>query len=413
MKKMKENKLSIQSSIIWNSVGSLTYLCTQWLISVLVVRIAGVEMAGNFTLAMSVNNVFYSIATQGIRNYQVSDVKEKYSNGTYVGSRLIACIITVIICAIYCETIQYSGEQRACIIAYCLFKISEAIYDVYAGICQKAWRMDYIGKSWIVKGTVTFVTFCSVLYIFSDLFIAIIAMALSSYAVVFLYDIPKAKSLANITVDLKTKDNFLLMKECMPLLCYLVLSTLISTIPRLFMERILGSYELGIYGSIAAPTLIVQVGASYIFNPFLTLFAEKYNCGEISSFWKILKKCFVSIAILSSIALAGGRILGKWGLSILYGTEIAQHVYLLVPLILCTILTAIVWFLCALLTVVREFRGLIIGNVMGIIFISASSLVLLKIAGMQGASIALSVSLVIEIIFLWIYLKKKLKKKEK
>ncbi|WP_281725342.1 lipopolysaccharide biosynthesis protein [Lachnoclostridium phocaeense] len=410
---MKENKLSIQSSIIWNSTGSLIYLCTQWLISVLVVRIAGVETAGNFTLAMSVNNVFYSIATQGIRNYQVSDIKEKYSNGTYVGSRLIACIITVIICVGYCVIIQYSDGQKACIIAYCLFKISEAIYDVYAGICQKAWRMDYIGKSWIIKGIVTFAVFCGVLYISSDLFIAIIAMALSSYGVVFLYDIPKAKSLAHITINLRTKDNLLLMAECMPLLCYLILSTLISTIPRIFMERILGSYELGIYGSIATPTLIVQVGASYIFNPFLTLFAEKYNCGEIDSFWKTLKKCFLSITVLSVIALLGGRILGKWGLTILYGAEIAQYVYLLVPLIFCTILTAIVWFLCALLTVVREFRGLIIGNVMGTILSCVSSAVLLKIAGMQGASIALSVSLVAEIIFLWIYLKRKLKKIER
>lgn len=409
---MKKDRLSIQSSIIWNSIGSLTYLCTQWLISVLVVRIAGVETAGNFTLAVSVNNVLYSIATQGIRNYQVSDIKEKYRSGIYVGSRLIACIITICICVGYCMIIHYSNGQKACIIAYCLFKISEAIFDVYAGICQKAWRMDYIGKSWIIKAIMTFTVFCGTLCLSSDLFVAIIAMAVASYAVVFMYDIPKAKSLTNINVSLKAKDNFSLMKECLPLLCYLVLSTLVSTIPRVFMERILGSYELGIYGSIATPTLIVQVGASYIFNPLLTLFAEKYNYGEMKLFWGILKKCFMSIALLSVIALMGGALLGKWGLTILYGEEVAQYVFLLVPLILCTILTAVVWFLCALLTVVREFKGLIISNVVGTVVSCVSSPVLLKIMEMQGASVSLIVSLVIQIIFLWMYLTKKLKQSE-
>ena len=43
---MEEKKVSIQKSIIWNSAGSMVYLITQWLISVLVVRLSGVETAG-------------------------------------------------------------------------------------------------------------------------------------------------------------------------------------------------------------------------------------------------------------------------------------------------------------------------------------------------------------------------------
>ena len=34
---MEEKKVSIQKSIIWNSAGSMVYLITQWLISVLAV----------------------------------------------------------------------------------------------------------------------------------------------------------------------------------------------------------------------------------------------------------------------------------------------------------------------------------------------------------------------------------------
>lgn len=407
---MKDKKISIQSSIIWNSIGSLTYLVTQWLINVLVVRLAGVDAAGDLTLAMSVNNVFYSIAMQGIRNYQVSDVKNKYEDSIYVSSRMLSCGGSFIICIGYCLIIQYNSWQKTCIIVYCMFKISEALYDVYAGICQKAWRMDYIGKSWMIKGIITFCVFSVTLYISGNLVIAITAMAISSFCVLVVYDIPKAKSLANIRMNLKRKENFSLMRECAPLFCYLILSTIIPTIPRIFMERILGSYELGIYGSVASPTLIVQMGASYIFNPFLTLFAEKYNYGETDDFWHTLKKCFLAIGGLSLAALLGGRIFGKWGLQILYGAEVAEHVYLLLPLILCTILTAVVWFLCALMTVVRDFRGLIASNLFAVVLSGLCSPILLRSFDMQGASIALIFSLVIESIFLWVWLKRKVNK---
>lgn len=405
---MERKKISIQSSILWNSAGSIVYLVTQWIISIFVVRFSGVEDAGNLTLAMSVNNIFYSIAMQGIRNFQVSDTNEKYKDHTYVYNRIISCILSFGICLLYCGIIQYSSEQKICIIAYCLFKMSEALYDVYAGICQKNWRMDYIGKSWMIKGIVTLGAFVGFYLISGNLLWAILGMAISSYIVVGVYDVPKTHSLSQIRISLKDKDCLKLTIECFPLLCYLILSTIVPTIPRIFMERILGNYALGIYGSIATPTAIVQMGASYIFNPFLTLFAEQYNSGKIVQFRNTMKKCILTISCFCVIALIGGKILGKWGLNLIYGSEVAEYVSLLLPLILCTILTSLVWFLCALLTVVREFKGLIISNLIVVILSGISSIFCLKIFGMQGASIALGISLGVEILFLWLFLKKKL-----
>ncbi len=405
---MERKKISIQSSILWNSAGSIVYLVTQWIISIFVVRFSGVEDAGNLTLAMSVNNIFYSIAMQGIRNFQVSDTNEKYKDHTYVYNRILSCILSFGICLLYCGIIQYSSEQKICIIAYCLFKMSEALYDVYAGICQKNWRMDYIGKSWMIKGIVTLGAFVGFYLISGNLLWAILGMAISSYIVVGVYDVPKTHSLSQIRISLKDKDCLKLTIECFPLLCYLILSTIVPTIPRIFMERILGNYALGIYGSIATPTAIVQMGASYIFNPFLTLFAEQYNSGKIVQFRNTMKKCILTISCFCVIALIGGKILGKWGLNLIYGSEVAEYVSLLLPLILCTILTSLVWFLCALLTVVREFKGLIISNLIVVILSGISSIFCLKIFGMQGASIALGISLGVEILFLWLFLKKKL-----
>lgn len=406
---MEKKKVSVQKSILWNSAGSMVYLLTQWLITILVVRLAGVSAAGDFTLAMSVNNIFYSIAMQGIRNYQVSDVKGKYRDGTYVCSRIMACTFSVVVCVVYCLIIGYNAEQKICIVVYCLFKMAEALYDVYAGICQKYWRMDYIGKSWMLKGIVTFLAFLITLYLSSDLILAILSMIIVSVCCIMFYDMPRVRELADITMVWKDRNNILLIKECMPLLCYMILSTTFPTIPRLFLERELGSYALGIYGSVSTPTLIVQMGASYIFSPFMTLFAEQYNDKNEKAFKTNLKKCFMAIGALGIVSLVGGAVLGKWGLNLLYGQEVAAYDLLLLPLILCTLLTAFVWMMCGLLTVTRNFKGLLISNGIALATSFFVSGILIKMFGIQGTSVALGVSLIVEMIGLYVFLQKNLK----
>ena len=265
-----------------------------------------------------------------------------------------------------------------------------------------------VGKSWMVKGILSFVGFVAVLAVTQSLLAAILAMALVSWLVIFFYDIPRAKKLDTIKIHLKEKKNITLMAECFPLLCYQTMSSVIPTIPRLVMEKILGGAALGIYGSVAAPTMIVQMGASYVFNPFITLFAEQYSSGNIRDFWKTFRKCMAAILLISVVALGGGKIFGHWGLELLYA-----HEDLLLPLIGCTILTAIVWFLCALLTVVREIKGLVICNVIILPVSYFGAYLLIQQYGMQGGSISLAVSYLIEIGALWFWLLRKIKQREK
>ena len=407
---MKEKKLSIQSSVMWNSVGSIFYLGCQWILTVLVVRISGVETSGIFSLAMSVCNIWYCFSVYGMRNFQVSDTNEKYQNGTYIFSRGITIVASLMGCIIYCFVIPYSIEQKSCIILYFLFKISEAIFDVYAGIFQKNWRLDYVGKSLIIRGWLAIIVFLVTLVLFDNLVLTIACMMVSCNLSIFIYDIPHAKKIDTIMVNYNFRQVRELLIECFPLVVYTFLSSAIATIPRLFMERIMGNYELGIYGAVATPTLIIQMVATYVFNPFVTLFAEKYNHREKKGFTKTFINCSLVVLFVSIIGIVGGKIFGKWGLELIYGEEVAAYVELLIPLILCTVLTAFAWLLCGILTAIRQFRGLVLGNFVAVLVVTLISVPLEKQFGMQGASIALAIAVVSEILVLVYYLFHDMKK---
>ena len=94
---MEENKLSLKKNMLYNTIGTSIYLGLQWLITILVVRASGYEDAGILSLAMSISNTIYAISSFGMRGYQSSDIKEEFDNYTYVLSRIITCLIGIII----------------------------------------------------------------------------------------------------------------------------------------------------------------------------------------------------------------------------------------------------------------------------------------------------------------------------
>ena len=137
---MKESN-KIKKSILYNSIGSFTYLFCQWIITFIVVWIAGYETAGILSLAMTVSTTYTVIASFNMRNYQASDIKNKFSEKTYITSRIITCLIALVLTIIYSLLKQFEIYQLLCIIFYMIFKLSEALVDVIHGSLQKKWRL--------------------------------------------------------------------------------------------------------------------------------------------------------------------------------------------------------------------------------------------------------------------------------
>ena len=404
---MEIKKTSLKSGIMWNTWGNIYYLFCQWLLTILVVRLANFEMAGELSYAMTLSNIFYSISIYGMRNFQVSDIKNKYPNGTYIFSRLITSGVSIVLCLILLVISGYTFEKSLVIFMYVIFKLSETIFDVYSGIFQKQWRVDLIGKSLIIRGTLNTLAFVITLIITNNLFLSILSMALITYICIFFYDLYSAKKITDVSLNLSRTAVKLLLIECFPLALYFLILSVIGAIPRYFLDMYQGSEQVGIYSSIATPTLIVQTLAIQVFNPFITIFAEKFHEKDKDGFWQILKKCLAVVSGIAVLSLIGAFVLGDFGLKILYGEQILPYSYLLLPLVVATILTAFSWLLSGILTVIRGFRELIICNIIALIASIVASFFLIKNFGMQGTNIATIIPLLIQVVLLFYLLIRK------
>lgn len=355
-----EQTANMKKNVIWNTFGSVFYCVCQWLITIIVVRVGSYEAGGVLSLAMTTSSSFSAISLFSMRNYQVSDVKGEYSTNEYVGSRIITCIAAFVCCAV---TSCFDGPWMLCIDAFMLIRVAEALVDVMHGVNQKYDRYDYIGKSYILRGLATIIVFPLGLVLTDNLLPTLCVMAGMNLLVVFFYDWRKTSSLEEIRPVLFQKKVFALLKTCLPLVVFTFLLSLENLVPKKVLEQQYGATDLGIYSSMASPTLVVQVFASVAFNPFLPRFTEVYYSGDIDKFRRMLHKSYLVLAGMCVVVCIGAALVGRIGLWILFGKDILDYYYLFLPIVWCTLLTAIIWIISAILIALRKIRWLIAGMI--------------------------------------------------
>lgn len=406
---MNESAKTLKRNLLFNTGGNLIYFACQWLVTGFFVnRLAasaadGLYNGGLLNTAMAVTNVFLTLASFGMRTFQVSDVADKYSQKTYIASRLFTIGASVALCAAYTTALGYGGEQAVCIYLYLLYKLLESLTDVFHGCCQKRERMDVIGISYAVRGALTVGVFCGVYALSGRLIPALAAMTALCWLFSLWYDVRRTRSYYADSPREPISRVWALLLECLPLVIYSFCNTAASSIPKLALERIHGTSVMGVYSYVNSPVLILQVGVAFLFTPFITVFANRLAAGDRDGFRKTAVQITLGVFGIGVAGVGGVLLLGRWGLHLLYGEAVAAHADLLVPMVVCTALTSLVLFYCMLLTVLRDMKGLILGNLAGLAVSAAVSVPLVTRFAMFGASYATMLALGVQCVALALF----------
>lgn len=384
----------LRRNVLWNTAGSLFYHFAQWLITWVVVRLAGYEQAGYLSLAISATNIFLF----GIRSYQVSDYEEKYSATTYVYTRLLTCIICYLLCIIVVLTGGYSSWQMMIILAYMLFRSTESFVDVFHGIDQKKWRMDIVGKSFFLRGISQLLFFVVSFYITRNLLFSILCMFAISALIVIVYDAKKARELESFCYIGELAPSLSLLKGTVPLAVQHVSTTAVTSIPRMLLDKLMGNVSLGIYSTIAMPTVVVQACFTFIMSPYITLLSECLEAQDKHKFLGILVKGTLLMVAFSGFAVIVIVFAGEFGLNLIFGSDILPYKYLLLPAFFVTVLTALSWFYNGALVVLREIKSVVFTGLIGAIISIGISTFCITSYGMNGVNITLFFAYGVQII---------------
>lgn len=382
----EQEPLSMKRNMLWNSAGSFTNLLAQWLITVLVVRIAsGYDAAGLYSLAVSVYGIFAPVAQYRMYTYQISDTHHENTVGEYFTLRVITNGIALVACFGY-ALLTCPLSAVPAIMLYGLFKSAALLIDVFHACDQRHYRMDYIGISLAMQGVSSLAIFALAFSLTQNLEITLALMSLALLVVGLVYDMPRSNGFEKLRLGITWRKTRYLLLKCLPIVIGALAMAAAVSAPRQYLFDAMGEATLGVYASVAAPVAIIQTGASYIYYPLIGYFADYYDRGEKRKLIGLLLRVTGGIALVGVACAVLLELFGAPILEMFFANNIGQYAYLLVPMIVSAMITAYVWFLNDLLIAVRDFRGNLIGSIVPLVVALACMVPFVQWWGMNGVS---------------------------
>ncbi len=397
-----------KDSYIWNMIGSLLMAFQSVIMLMILTRTVGITEAGIFTIAYANANLFLTIGKYGMRNFQVSDVKNQYSFSEYLCSRKITSIAMIIASIIYTVyttiTNSYTLEKSMIIIFMCIFKTVDSVEDVYLGMYQKQGRLDVASKIMTLRLICTIVIFGGGVIVFQNQLISLVIATLFTSCLLFVF-IKWTYSLFDIQKELiQFSKLFELMKNCFPLFIGTFLSFYIGNAPKYAIDATLSDELQACYGFISMPVFVIGLLNSFIFNPMLFHLSCMWEERKIKLF---IKHTGIQIAIIigiTIICILGAYLLGIPVLSFMYNTNLQPYKSELIILLIGGGFLGMSGLLNAVITIIRFQKWLAWGYAIVAILAFLFSDIVVKQYEMMGAAVLYTVLMaILSICFLTLF----------
>ena len=157
----------IRGGYIWNSASGMVNAVQSLIILIFITRFVGIEEAGIFSIAYAVGGLLQMFATYGVGNFQITDVKEKYSFSDYFWNRSITILASLVLLSLYCALKtaygDYSAEKTLIVLLIGAWKLVDAMENVFYAMFQQKGRLDIGAKCYTVRMTASMILYCALL----------------------------------------------------------------------------------------------------------------------------------------------------------------------------------------------------------------------------------------------------------
>ena len=388
---IKEDDIGKQS-VFWNMMSSGLNSIVSMLLLWVVTLLNGVSDAGIFSLGFSTSQMMLTIGNYGMRNYQATDVTNKYSMRIYEASRIVTNIIMMISALGFVWFEGYYFEKAMITILLCLLKVTDAIDDVYGGYYQVKGRLDISGKIMSIR-ILTYVVGFVVSLIFTHNLIlsCLIATIISTIVLILLVNSTK------IVIPLEKpvfhwREIWSLLIECFPLCISAFLLIYMGNAPKYAIDTYLTAKDQAYYTYLFMPCFVTNLFVGFALQPLLVRLSKSWVHQEYRKFIKLCGLIFAGAVAISAFIIVAGTILGCPVLSVVFGVSLAKYRNVLIILLIGGAFFAFAVIEQVILTVMRRQLYLLIG--FGIasavaLFISGS---LVKKWALLGAAYAYTIS---------------------
>lgn len=376
-------------NFLWNAVGGVLNAGQSVFLLIVITRVCGLEAAGIFSIAFATGNLFLYLGNYGVRNYQVSDLSEKYSFHDYLRHRLCTVLLMLAAAAVYtawsAKTGNYSNYKTSCVLAMCVCKAVDCLEEVFEGRYQQKGRLDRSGKLVTFRLLVSIGGMIAVLLVTRDLLTAVwwgvFLAAAASALIIWRYRETAAFE--------RTAFSFSgiagLMRECFPVCAANFLSFYLINEPKYAIDAAMDETAQACYNFIAMPVFVIQLLNMFLYQPMLIRMTASWENGRRKEFLGYFGRICGALALISAPILLAAWIFGIPVLSWLYATDLSALRTELLLIMTGGIFLAFNGFYCAVLTIMRKQREIPLTYLAGAVLSLVSTPVMVRESGIVGA----------------------------
>lgn len=388
-------KSQLGRDYFWNTASSLMGSASMVLMLLVVTRAAGVYAAGIFTLATAVGQQLQTLGAYEVRPYQATDVRARFSFGTYYASRIITVAAMIVGIVAYALVSGRPSNEMVLLILVASLRVFDAFEDVFYGEFQRLRRLDIAGRANFFRVFVTTLAMSISIYVTGDLLISTVITIAASLIAMLALIFPAARSLFSMRPVFSFAPIRQLLLECLPLFLAAFLAMYLANAPRFAIERFLSMEYQAYYGILFMPALAINILAMFIFRPLLTRMAIKWSDGDSRGFKQLIVRGIQGVVAASMLTMIVVYFFGIEILNFLYSVDLSLFTTPLLVLVLGGAFNAAVVILYYALTTMRQQRIVFAGYALGAIAVTALAAVLVPANGILGAAIAYGIAMLL------------------
>lgn len=349
--------MSLRKNFSWAFTGRVVYAMSQWGIVVILAKIGTAAMLGRFGLALAITAPVFEFLNMNLRSLLATDVQNEYQLENYIGLRIANSLLSLLMIVVIILYIGYKLEVVLVVLLIGIAKTFEAVSDLLYGLMQKCERMDYVAKSSMLKGPLSLLCMGGLIYVTNSLIIGTLGLVAVWAGLLFLYDLPNARRLLKRIV--KPSWDFYTLRTmawvAMPLGVVAMLVSLNSNIPKYFIEEYHGEAMLGYYTAMAYILVAGTTVITALKQSAISRLAIYYLNNRAAFIRLIIKLCGIGLIVgLAGVCIS--LLFGRPLLRIFYGADYAEHVKVLVWLMIAGTSIYMYAFISAAMTAMRIIR---------------------------------------------------------
>ncbi len=353
-----------KAGFFWNAVYAGLNAVQTAIILFAVSRRYDVSVAGVLTIGFAIGNLAAITSRYGLRNYQVTDVYEKFRFPDYFLNRIIATAGTAVIAAGFLAIMtaggRYSPGKSLIILEIIILRIEGAFEEVYVSRLQQKGRLDVGSRIASLRlGISTLVIFAAV-WVIPNLPVCLLLGIMTGILLDILL-IPPAKKYADFDLSsLRRKSAGELLKAGFPLCAGLVLYNYAGNAPKYLVDWYLTDGLQAVCGYMMMPMFVLSILIFLVLQPAVKGLGDTWNTDMVRFRQKVIRH-ILAITGLAAAVIGAGILTGIPVLSGLYRTDLQPYRMQFLILMTGGAVCAASSYLITLLTTMRRQNGIIWG----------------------------------------------------